>query len=52
MIPISIPLLGDEEKQAILEVIDSGQLAQGARVAAFGNDRIADGDPCARHRPW
>jgi perosamine synthetase len=35
MIPISIPLLGDEEKQAILEVIDSGQLAQGARVAAF-----------------
>jgi perosamine synthetase len=35
MIPISIPLLGDEEKQAILEVIDSGQLAQGAKVVAF-----------------
>jgi perosamine synthetase len=35
MIPISIPLLGDEEKQAVLEVLDSGQLVQGARVAAF-----------------
>jgi len=27
--------LGEEEKQAVLEVIDSKQLAQGARVAAF-----------------
>jgi len=35
MIPISVPLLGDEEKQAVLEVIDSGQLAQGTKVAAF-----------------
>ena len=35
MIPLSIPLLGDEEKRAILEVIDSKQLAQGARVEAF-----------------
>ena len=35
MIPISVPLLGAEEKKAVLEVIDSGQLAQGARVEAF-----------------
>ncbi len=35
MIPISVPLLGEEEKQAILEVIDSKQLAQGAQVEAF-----------------
>jgi len=35
MIPISIPLLGDEEKQAVLEVIDSRQLAQGPKVEAF-----------------
>jgi len=35
MIPISVPLLGNEEKQAVLEVIDSRQLAQGARVEAF-----------------
>jgi dTDP-4-amino-4,6-dideoxygalactose transaminase len=35
MIPISIPLLGEEEKRAVLETIDSGQLAQGKRVKAF-----------------
>jgi dTDP-4-amino-4,6-dideoxygalactose transaminase len=35
MIPISTPLLGAEEKQAVLAVIDSRQLAQGAQVAAF-----------------
>lgn len=35
MIPISVPLLGDEEKAAVLETIDSGQLAQGKRVQAF-----------------
>ncbi len=35
MIPIAVPLLGQEEKQAILRVIDSGQLAQGAQVEAF-----------------
>jgi dTDP-4-amino-4,6-dideoxygalactose transaminase len=32
VIPISRPLLGDEEKAAVLEVIDSGQLVQGPRV--------------------
>jgi perosamine synthetase len=35
MIPISVPLLGDEEKRAVLDTIDSGQLAQGKRVQAF-----------------
>ncbi len=35
MIPIAKPLIGDEEKQAVLEVLDSGMLAQGPRVEAF-----------------
>jgi perosamine synthetase len=35
MIPISVPLLGAEEKEAVLAVLDSGQLAQGSRVEAF-----------------
>jgi len=35
VIPISVPLLGEEEKRAVLEAIDSGQLAQGQRVKAF-----------------
>lgn len=35
MIPIARPLIGDEEKQAVLEVLDSGMLAQGPRVRAF-----------------
>jgi len=35
MIQISTPLLGEEEKQAVLETINSGQLAQGKRVKAF-----------------
>jgi perosamine synthetase len=35
VINIAKPLLGDEEKQAVLEVIDSGMLAQGPRVKAF-----------------
>ena len=34
-IPIAKPLVGDEEKDAVLAVLDSGQLAQGSRVAAF-----------------
>lgn len=32
-IPIAHPLLGEEERQAVLRVLDSGQLAQGAVVA-------------------
>lgn len=35
MISIASPLIGPEEKQAVLEVLDSGILAQGPRVAAF-----------------
>lgn len=35
MIPIAKPLIGAEEKQAVLEVLDSGILAQGPRVRAF-----------------
>lgn len=34
-IPISRPQIGPEEKAAVLEVLDSGMLAQGPRVAAF-----------------
>jgi len=35
MIPIAKPLIGQEEKQAVLEVLESGMLAQGPRVRAF-----------------
>ncbi|HSF83425.1 MAG TPA: DegT/DnrJ/EryC1/StrS aminotransferase family protein [Anaerolineales bacterium] len=35
MINIAKPLIGDEEKNAVLEVLDSGILAQGPRVKAF-----------------
>ncbi|MCI0395876.1 MAG: DegT/DnrJ/EryC1/StrS aminotransferase family protein [Chloroflexi bacterium] len=35
MIPISKPYIGEEEKQAVLAVLDSGMLAQGPRVAEF-----------------
>ena len=35
LIPIARPNLGEEEKRAVLEVLDSGQLAQGAKVAEF-----------------
>ncbi len=35
MIPIAKPLIGEEEKRAVLEVLDSGMLAQGRRVQAF-----------------
>lgn len=35
MIPIAKPQLGEEERQAVLEVLDSGMLAQGPRVKAF-----------------
>jgi perosamine synthetase len=35
MISIARPLIGDEEKQAVLEVLDSGIIAQGPRVKAF-----------------
>ena len=35
LIPIAQPLLGEEERQAVREVIDSGRLAQGPRVRRF-----------------
>ncbi len=35
MIPISRPYIGDAEKQAVLQVLESGMLVQGPRVAAF-----------------
>ena len=35
MINISKPLIGSEEKRAVLEVLESGMLAQGSRVEAF-----------------
>ena len=35
MIPISKPALGENEKRAVASVLDSGTLAQGARVAEF-----------------
>lgn len=34
-IAIAKPLIGDEEKRAVMEVLESGQLAQGSRVQAF-----------------
>jgi dTDP-4-amino-4,6-dideoxygalactose transaminase len=37
LITVAQPLLGPEEQAAVLSVLASGQLAQGARVAAFEN---------------
>lgn len=37
-IPIARPLIGDEEKQAVLAVLDSGQLSQGEVVEQFEHD--------------
>jgi dTDP-4-amino-4,6-dideoxygalactose transaminase len=33
MIPVSKPYIGEEEKKAVMEVLDSGMLVQGPRVA-------------------
>ncbi len=35
LIPSAKPLLGEEEKRAVLEVLESGKLAQGRRVQEF-----------------
>ena len=37
MINLTKPQIGSEEKQAVLEVLDSGIIAQGPRVKAFEN---------------
>lgn len=41
MIPISKPIIGDAEKEAVLQVLESGMLAQGPRVAEL-EDRFAE----------
>lgn len=35
MIPIAKPMIGPDEKQAVMDVLDSGMLAQGPRVKEF-----------------
>ena len=35
MINMAKPVMGEEEKKAVFEVLDSGMLAQGPRVAEF-----------------
>ncbi|TMD11349.1 MAG: DegT/DnrJ/EryC1/StrS family aminotransferase [Chloroflexi bacterium] len=40
-IPIAAPQLGEEERQAVLAVLDSGQLAQGPVVEAFEREFAA-----------
>jgi perosamine synthetase len=35
VIPIARPMVGEEEKEAVLRVLGSGMLAQGAEVKAF-----------------
>ncbi|MBI2322669.1 MAG: DegT/DnrJ/EryC1/StrS aminotransferase family protein [Chloroflexi bacterium] len=40
-IPIARPLIGSEERAAVLRVLDSGQLAQGPEVAAFEHEFAA-----------
>ncbi|MGH2633078.1 MAG: DegT/DnrJ/EryC1/StrS family aminotransferase, partial [Tepidiformaceae bacterium] len=34
-ISVAKPLIGDAEKRAVMDVLDSGQLAQGSRTEAF-----------------
>jgi len=41
MIPIARPQIGKEEKQAVLEVLESGMLAQGSKVLEF-EERFAN----------
>ena len=41
MIAISRPVIGDEEKEAVIAVLQSGQLAQGPRVAEFEQEFAA-----------
>ncbi len=41
MIPIARPIIGDEEKQAVLEVLDSGMIACGAVTTKFEEEFAA-----------
>ena len=41
MIPVAAPLIGDEEKRAVMAVLESGQLAQGPVVEAFEKEFAA-----------
>jgi len=41
MIPIARPIISEEEKQAVLAVLESGQLAQGEKVAEFEREFAA-----------
>ena len=47
MIRIAEPLIGPEEEHAVLEVLRSGRLAQGQRVAEF---EVAFERHCANSR--
>jgi perosamine synthetase len=38
MIPVAAPMIGEEERAAVMAVLDSGQLAQGPVVEAFENE--------------
>lgn len=40
-IPIAAPFIGEQEKQAVLAVLDSGMLVQGPQVAAFESEFAA-----------
>jgi perosamine synthetase len=46
-IPVAKPFIGAEEKQAVMDVLDSGQLAQGPRTEAF--ERAFAGYVGAKH---
>ena len=41
MIPVAAPQIGDEEKSAVMAVLDSGQLAQGPVTEAFEDEFAA-----------
>ena len=48
MIALSKPIVSDEEKQAVMRVLDSGMIAQGPEVAAFEDEfsRFMEGHHC------
>ena len=48
MIGLSKPIVSDEEKQAVMRVLDSGMIAQGPEVASFEDEfsRYMEGHHC------